>query len=165
MARPARLAACARPAFAEQRDRLLHVAVGFGERRLALHHARAGLVAELLHLGCCDLCHLSSNSVVCVSARLIGCSRVVSCSSRPQHVTAVVADDSPYMKSAGPFDRAGARNNPGLAMRRPASASASRRCGRTVRVSRAARVGSRRLFLRGPHLPRRCATRACRGRS
>ena len=30
---------------------LLEVAVGLGERGLAFHHARAGLVAELLHVG------------------------------------------------------------------------------------------------------------------
>ena len=43
-------------ALAEDGDRLLHVAVGLGEGRLALHHARAGLVAQLLDLFCRD-CH------------------------------------------------------------------------------------------------------------
>ena len=39
-------------ALAEQGDRLVHVAVRLGQRRLALHHARAGLVAKLLDHVC-----------------------------------------------------------------------------------------------------------------
>jgi hypothetical protein len=39
-------------------DGLLDVAAGLVERRLAVHHARAGLVAELLHQGCGDIGHV-----------------------------------------------------------------------------------------------------------
>ena len=35
-------------------DRGLHVAVGLAERRLAIHHARAGLLAQLLDHLCSD---------------------------------------------------------------------------------------------------------------
>ena len=48
-------------ALAKNGGRLLDVAVRFGQRRLALHHARAGQVAELLHHRCRDFhrcCHL-----------------------------------------------------------------------------------------------------------
>jgi len=51
MARPAFLAALARPALAQDEVRVLEVAVSLGQRGLAFHHARARLVAELLHIG------------------------------------------------------------------------------------------------------------------
>ena len=35
---------------AQELDGLVHVAAGFGQRGLAVHHPRAGLVAQLLHL-------------------------------------------------------------------------------------------------------------------
>ena len=38
-------------------DRLLDVALGLGERRLAVHHAGAGLVAQLLHQAGGDVGH------------------------------------------------------------------------------------------------------------
>src|SRR3954452_14087747 len=40
-------------------DRGLHVAIGLGERGLAIHHARAGLVAQVLHHRGGDICHLT----------------------------------------------------------------------------------------------------------
>ncbi len=36
-------------------DRGIEIAAAFVERRLAIHHARAGLVAELLDHGCADI--------------------------------------------------------------------------------------------------------------
>ena len=42
---------------AKQIDSLVHVAAGLGQRRLAIHHARAGLLAQLLHL-ISGNCHL-----------------------------------------------------------------------------------------------------------
>ena len=42
----------------QELDRLFDVAIGLGQRLLAVHHAGAGLVSELLHRLCCD-CHLS----------------------------------------------------------------------------------------------------------
>ena len=39
------------PALAQNRRRLVEVAVRVGQRVLALHHPRARLVAELLHIG------------------------------------------------------------------------------------------------------------------
>ena len=65
-ARPIRPSAATRPAFLaalaealgpQPVDRGLHVAVGLVERRLAIHHARAGLVAQVLHHGCGDRRH------------------------------------------------------------------------------------------------------------
>ena len=50
------------PALAEDGRRFLHVAVRFGERGLALHHARAGQIAELFH-------HRSSNFHSCLRRR------------------------------------------------------------------------------------------------
>ena len=42
-------------------DRRLHVAAGLGQRRLAVHHPRAGLLAELLHHSCgYGHCHKTS---------------------------------------------------------------------------------------------------------
>ena len=41
-------------ALAQDGVRLVEVAVGLGQRVLAFHHARAGLVAELLHICCGD---------------------------------------------------------------------------------------------------------------
>jgi hypothetical protein len=38
-------------------DRGLHVAVGLAERGLAIHHARAGLLAQVLHHRGGDICH------------------------------------------------------------------------------------------------------------
>ena len=40
-------------------DRGLHVAAGLGQRALAVHHARAGLLAQVLHQGGGDLGHRS----------------------------------------------------------------------------------------------------------
>src|SRR5262249_61645612 len=60
------------PALAEQRQRRVHVAAGLGEGPLALHHPRAGRVAELLHLISRD-CHsrhcLSLQQVPLLSVR------------------------------------------------------------------------------------------------
>ena len=39
-------------------DRRLDVAFGLGQRRLAIHHARAGLVAQVLHHGCGNRRHI-----------------------------------------------------------------------------------------------------------
>ena len=36
----------------------IHVAVGGGERRLAVHHAYAGLLAQVLHHCCGDFSHV-----------------------------------------------------------------------------------------------------------
>ena len=41
---------------AQDLDRLVEVAAGLGQRRLAVHHPGSGLVAELLHHLCRD-CH------------------------------------------------------------------------------------------------------------
>jgi hypothetical protein len=49
---------------AENLDRLLDIAARLVERRLAIHHSRAGLVAEFLHLCCCR-CHFTTPESVC----------------------------------------------------------------------------------------------------
>ena len=45
------------PLLAQPVDRGFEIAAAFAERRLAIHHARAGLVAELLHHARGDVCH------------------------------------------------------------------------------------------------------------
>ncbi len=42
-------------AFAEDHDRLFHVALSFGESVLTIHHGRSGAVAEFLHMGSRDI--------------------------------------------------------------------------------------------------------------
>ena len=44
--------------------RLLDVAFGLGQGRLAVHHPRAGLVAEGLDVACLDVCHQPPSSLV-----------------------------------------------------------------------------------------------------
>ena len=119
VALPGALGRLRQPALAEERDRLFHVAVRFGQRGLALHHARAGLVAKLLHLICRDCCH---------------CESLVSASYEWQSGRA--------REGAGPsLDEPSAGGAPardvGPAARRRRRV-ASRRCGRAARVSRAA---------------------------
>ena len=43
--------------FAQPIDRGLEIAVVLAERRLAVHHAGSGLIAELFHHACADVCH------------------------------------------------------------------------------------------------------------
>src|SRR6266542_4175663 len=45
---------------AEDSARLLHVSTGLGERALDVHHARAGLFAQLFHHRCGDFSHCCS---------------------------------------------------------------------------------------------------------
>ena len=53
----ARLFGCGRHAlFAQDLDRLVHVAVRFGQRLFAVHHAYARLLAQRVNVTCCD-CH------------------------------------------------------------------------------------------------------------
>ena len=59
------------PALAQERRRLLEVAVGLGQRRLALHHARAGRVAELLHHRCRNFHVAISCSRSAASTRIV----------------------------------------------------------------------------------------------
>jgi hypothetical protein len=47
---------------AEQLDGLVEVAVGLVERLLAVHHAGAGELAELLDVGSGEVSHVSSSS-------------------------------------------------------------------------------------------------------
>ena len=54
VARPAFFAALASPLLRKNGRGLLEVAVGLLERGLAVHHPRARLVAELLHVCCAD---------------------------------------------------------------------------------------------------------------
>ncbi len=46
-------------------DRRFDVAVGFGERRLAIHHAGAGLLAKILHHCGRDVRHRAYSFVQC----------------------------------------------------------------------------------------------------
>ena len=50
-------------------DRRLHVAVGLAERGLAIHHARAGRVAQLFDHLCGDVCHRPHSVPVRLRAR------------------------------------------------------------------------------------------------
>jgi hypothetical protein len=44
---------------AQEVDRLVEIAARFLERRLAIHHARAGLVAKFFYLCRCRCCHFN----------------------------------------------------------------------------------------------------------
>ena len=52
------------PSLAQNRVRFGEVAVRLGERGLALHHPDAGLVPELLHIGCGNRRHLRMRNLV-----------------------------------------------------------------------------------------------------
>ena len=52
------------PLLAQPIDRGLHVAAGLGERGLAVHHARAGRLAQVFHHFGGDICHWSNLSGV-----------------------------------------------------------------------------------------------------
>ncbi len=54
--------------FAQPIDRCLHVAVGLGQRLLAIHHADAGRFAQVLDHRRCDCCH-RCNSFACQGER------------------------------------------------------------------------------------------------
>ena len=58
--RPAFLAALARPFLRSQSTAASRSPLGLVERRLAIHHARAGLFAELFHHACGDVRHFQS---------------------------------------------------------------------------------------------------------
>ena len=47
--------------FAQQDNRLLQVAFGFGQGLFAIHHGRSGFFAELFYLGCRNVCHSSTH--------------------------------------------------------------------------------------------------------
>src|SRR6266852_4304441 len=46
-------------------DRLFEVALDFAQRLLAIHHARAGLLAQFLDQGCSDLSHVLLRLCTC----------------------------------------------------------------------------------------------------
>ena len=69
-------------------DGLFHVAVGFGERRLAVHHAGAGLVAQGLHHARGDAVIRKSSCVAAAGRRLSAATLRQTLALRPQTAAA-----------------------------------------------------------------------------
>src|SRR5207247_363916 len=87
------------PLFAEQRDRRLHVAVRLLEGALAIHHPRAGAVAELLDECRRDLRHHCSTSGVSSAGTSTGSGAPTSASASAS--TAAVGSSASATASAG----------------------------------------------------------------
>ena len=47
--------------FAQDHDGLLHIALGFGQGLLAIHHWSPGFFPEVFHLCCRNICHSSAH--------------------------------------------------------------------------------------------------------
>ncbi len=117
-------------ALAEHVDRLLEVAVGLRQGLLAVHHPRAGAVAELLHRCCCNRCHLVP---LFRRARGVAVAPSSASSRSPRSVFRVSCRPGRLRRAPGPLHRP---------PRRRCGSRRVRSVGRSRRVRRgAARVG------------------------